>query len=120
MKGSEVRLLLQDFCAQETQQKGDGLIALSAGGGELSAAAPAEPRLWSLQTCGLPWIAWRGSGSAGLSAIPVLLDPNLGLSILKQSLTTPGVASDILCLPWKGRGDGDHPCVTHSLAGRQT
>lgn len=50
MKGSEVRLFLQDFCAQETRQKGDGLIALSARGGERSAVAPAEQRLWSLQT----------------------------------------------------------------------
>lgn len=29
MKGSKVRLLLQDFCAQETEQKGGGLVVLS-------------------------------------------------------------------------------------------
>lgn len=29
MRSSEVRLLLQDFCVQETQQKGDGLVVLS-------------------------------------------------------------------------------------------
>lgn len=77
MKGSEVRLFLQDFCARETQQKGDGLSALSKVGRELSAAALAELRLWSLQTCGLPWIAQGVSGSAGLSATPMLAGPQL-------------------------------------------
>lgn len=32
MKGSEVRLLLQDFCVWETQQKENGLIVLSLQG----------------------------------------------------------------------------------------
>lgn len=41
MKGSGVRLLLQFFRAEETQQKGHGFTVLSpAGGDQLSAGGP--------------------------------------------------------------------------------
>ena len=54
MKGSGVRLLLQFFRAEETQQKGHGFTVLSLQGetGSLL-VAPAWRRLWSLNTvCG--------------------------------------------------------------------
>lgn len=52
MRSSEVRLLLQDFCVQETQRKGDSLVVLSLPGvvGSLLMAL-AEQRLRKL--CGL-------------------------------------------------------------------
>lgn len=48
MKGCEVWLLLQDSCAQETPQKGNGLSLLCLQGeGDTLLTVLAEHKLWS-------------------------------------------------------------------------
>lgn len=138
MRSSEVRLLLQDFCAQETQRKGDGLVVLSLPGevGSLLVAL-AEPRLWSLKTVwphrgrGLSWVARGVSDSAGmrlwLFRVPpqCSLHPALCLGVLKHLVIQQHTvwnmhhASDtMLALGIQGK-QGRSP-GTYSLAGRQT